>query len=77
MERDNKKADHYYELAAMRGHVSARLNLGILEFRAGNWDRALKHWLIAAGAGHNGSLQNICQMYKEGNSQKKTRQKLY
>ena len=44
---DEKKATHYYELAAMGGNVNARYNLGNLEGRAGNMDRALKHYLIA------------------------------
>ena len=66
VERDNTKADHYYELAAMRGNVSARYNLGCDEVRAGNWDRAVKHWLISAGDGHNNSVKGIQLLYKEG-----------
>jgi TPR repeat protein len=49
LERDEKKANRYYELAAMGGNAVARCNLGNSEFRAGNWDRALKHYMIAAG----------------------------
>ena len=40
---DEKKANHYYELAAIGGNVNARYNLGQVEWRAGNFDRALKH----------------------------------
>ena len=46
-----KKAYHYYELAAMGGDVTARHNLGVLEKRAGNEQRAYKHYMIAAKAG--------------------------
>jgi hypothetical protein len=48
VEVDNKKAEHYYELAAMLGDVTARHNLGIKEWRTGNYERALKHYMIAA-----------------------------
>ena len=70
VERDKKKANHYYELAAMGGNTKARHNLGCTEMMAGNWGRSLKHWLIAAGAGHNGSLRNIRQMYLDGHATK-------
>ena len=76
VERDYTKADHYYELAAMRGNVSARFNLGNSEFCAGNLDRALKHYMVAAGNGHNRSVKNIRQLYMNGHLQKKTTQKL-
>ena len=61
--RDKKKAVHYWELAAIVGAVDARHNLGNAEIRAGNYGRALKHYMIAAGSGHHGSLKNIKQMY--------------
>ena len=70
VERDEKKADHYYELAAIRGSVYARYNLGNAEGRAGNWDKATKHWLIAAGGGENDSVKNIQQLYMGGGATK-------
>ena len=63
VERDESKAKHYYELAAMDGNVQARQNLGCGEALADNWDRALKHWLIAAGDGFNDSVKCIQQLY--------------
>ena len=51
VERDEKKATHYFELAAMDGMVSARYNLGGSEYKAGNYDRALKHYMIAVRGG--------------------------
>ena len=65
VERDEKKADHYFEQAAMGGVVPARHNLGNSECRAGNCDRALKHWLISAG-GDNNSVKIIQHLYKGG-----------
>ena len=48
---DKKRATHYYELAAMRGNSMARHNLGSAEAHEGNWDRALKHFMISAKDG--------------------------
>ena len=50
---DKKKANHYYELAAMSGDVYARHNLGCEEYNAGNYHRAYKHFVIAAKSGHD------------------------
>ena len=68
--RDEDKAKHYYELAAMRGDMRARLNLGALEGRAGNYDRALKHFMVGAGGGHKNSLTAIQEMFKNGGATK-------
>jgi len=59
VEIDDKKAKHYYELAAMMGHVFARHNLGCSEGQAGNYHRAMKHMMIAARAGDKESLFNV------------------
>jgi TPR repeat protein len=47
-----KKAKFYYEAAAMAGQEVARYNLGMMEVHSGNIERALKHWTLAASAGH-------------------------
>ena len=67
---DKKKAKHYWELAAIGGDVNARFNLGNAEVRAGNFDRALKHYMIAAGSGDSESLNFIKKIYAEGNATK-------
>ena len=67
VERDEKKANHYWELAAMGGHVTSRHNLGCFEACTRNMDsRALKHFMIAAGAGYNSSLKNIKHAFMSG-----------
>ena len=66
VERDEKMAKHYHELAAMEGMVSARYNLGGSEYKAGNHDRALKHYMIAVRGGFIRSVKIIQHMYKEG-----------
>ena len=70
VERNEKKADYYYELAAMGGVAEARYNLGNAEIRAGNMDRALKHYMIAVGSGHNASLKMIKELYTHGQATK-------
>ena len=66
VERDEKKAKHYFELAAMSGCVGARHNLGVNEVQTGNIDRSLKHFMIAIKGGSVFSLEIINKMYKVG-----------
>ena len=56
VEIDKEKAKYYCELAAMNGNVKARHNLGFVEVEAGNEQRAMKHFVIAAKAGFKPSL---------------------
>ena len=70
VERDEMKAKHYWELAAMGGNTSARYNLGIFEERAENYNRALKHYMISVGSGSNDSLKRIKQMFSNGHATK-------
>ena len=70
MEVDEKKALHYYELAAMMGDVPARYNLGNNEALSGNKSRALKHYMIAVRGGHSIALGVIKQMYTKGDATK-------
>jgi len=66
VEVDKKKAEHYFEIAAMRGDVTARCNLGSNEGRGGNVDRALKHFMMAVRGGYNESLEMIQKLYSNG-----------
>ena len=66
VEIDMKKAKHYYELATINGDVAARNNLGMMEGQAGNHQRVKKHFLLAARAGHKGSLENVKEGYMHG-----------
>jgi len=65
-EVDKEKAIHYFELAAMNGNVSARYNLGCVEFNAGNNNRAYKHMMIAAKSGHTKALDEIKEGFTTG-----------
>jgi len=70
VEIDKKKAHNYYELAAMGGNVNARYNLGLEEVHAGNFDRALKHHMIASRSGRYDSLTEIKKLYSNGHATK-------
>jgi len=70
VKKDKKKANHYFELAAMRGDAAARHSLGVHEWNAGNDDRALKHFLISVEGGYNGALKKIQQLYSNGDTTK-------
>ena len=61
--RGEKKAIHYWELAAMGGDTDARHNLGVYEYNKGNMDRVIKHHMLAAGGGDNDSLKKIQEMF--------------
>ena len=69
--QDRAEAARYFELAAMKGHVAARHNLGWQECLNGNGRRAVRHYLIAARMGYKGSLDNIKIMFATGHATKK------
>jgi len=66
VEVDEKKAKHFYELAAMNGLLKVRYSLGALEWRGGNIDRAYRHLIIAARAGHKLSLDTVKVGFRNG-----------
>ena len=45
VERNTKKAIHYWELAAMGGDTTARNNLGVEDHNAGNYQRSMRSTL--------------------------------
>ena len=66
VEANKKKAEHYWELAAMKGNVEARHFLGCMEGQAGSYQRAHKHFIIAAKAGYNKSLDAVKLGFMDG-----------
>eukprot|EP00984_Skeletonema_dohrnii_P023043 scaffold12161_cov81-Skeletonema_dohrnii-CCMP3373.AAC.4 len=51
IEKDEEMAVHHLEEAAIAGHPFARYNLGCHEWGNGKFERALKHFIIAANLG--------------------------
>jgi TPR repeat protein len=66
VERELKKAKHYYELATIGGDVAGRYSLGVVEAQQGNVSRAMKHWMISARAGDDDSLKRIRKGFMAG-----------
>ena len=64
--RNQKKAEYFCELAAMGGYVYARSNLADNEYNAGNYERAYKHYMIAAKAGDKDSLDEVKDGFMRG-----------
>ena len=54
----------------MMGNETARCNLGNKEGKAGNIDRALKHFMIAVRSGYANSLNMIKRLYSSGHATK-------
>ena len=70
VEQDEARGVRYFEKAAMLGNVDARHILGRLECQNGNWDRAVRHFLIAAKMGDKDSLEDIKRLFAEGDATK-------
>ena len=66
VEIDMKKARHHLELAAMEGHETARYALGRMDNDIGYAERAIKHWVISASAGHDLSMTAIRSSFEQG-----------
>jgi len=66
VEKDEKKALHHFEEAAIVGHPEARYQLAAIEQQNRRFDRMVKHLIIAANLGHDESIQMLKKCYKEG-----------
>ena len=66
VEIDEMKGKHFCELAAMAGSAQARHIIGLLEGKAGNRQRAMKHFVVAASAGFRHSLDKVKQGFMDG-----------
>ncbi len=66
VEKNLKKEMYHLEEAAIGGHHIARYNLGCHEGRNGRYDRAVKHYVIAAKLGYDAALHNVKLGYSDG-----------
>jgi tetratricopeptide (TPR) repeat protein len=66
VEKDEKKEIYHLEEAAIGGHPVARHNLGIVEVDNDRFDRAKKHFIIAANLGDHDSLKELKNFYANG-----------
>jgi len=70
VEKDVEKEVYHLEEAAIGGHPEARYNLGVLERNIGRFERAKKHFIIAANIGYNDSLKLLRKLYADGHASK-------
>jgi TPR repeat protein len=66
VEKDMKKEVYHLEEAAIGGHATARFNLGVEEEDKGRYDRAIKHFIIAANLGCDKSLDVVKKGFMKG-----------
>jgi hypothetical protein len=66
VEKDERKAMHHLEEAAIGGHPTARYNLGVLEVKNGRNERAVEHWIIAANQGEDSSAKILMDAFRRG-----------
>ena len=66
VEKDEKKESYHWEQAAIGGHPDARHNLGCEELKSGRFDRAIKHFIIAAKQGYDESLKAVKNGFRSG-----------
>jgi TPR repeat protein len=66
VEKDEKKYVYHLEEAAIGGHVFARYNLGCHEGNNGRMERAVKHFIIAAHMGEEGSMKGLWRCHAKG-----------
>ena len=66
VEKDEKKELYHLEEASIGGHPSARFNLGANEWNSGRFERAVKHYIIAAKLGHDVALDRVKEGFQVG-----------
>jgi len=66
VEKDTIKAVYHFEQAAIGGHPQARGILGFHENIRGRFERAVKHFIIAANLGCDISLKAVKDLFVEG-----------
>ena len=69
-EEDKARGIRLWQQAAVKGHVESRHNLGIDEFNNENYDLAVQHLMISAKMGDEVSLNEIKEMFMEGQATK-------
>ena len=71
VEKDKEKEDYHLEEAAIGGHAEARHDLGCAEAGTNRrFERARKHFIIAANLGYEGSLKMVKHLHTIGHASK-------
>ena len=70
LEKDTKKEIYHLEEAAIGGHPHARYNLGCKEVKNGRYERAVKHFIIAANLGEDNAPKELRGLFALGHASK-------
>jgi len=60
---NKERAALFKRVGALRGDMTARHNIGALEYNFGNHEIGIRHWKIAAEAGYQRSLNGLRSIY--------------
>ena len=60
---NKERALLFERVGALRGDICSRNNIGFSEYHSGNHEIGIRHWKIAAEAGHQKSLNNLRAIY--------------
>jgi tetratricopeptide (TPR) repeat protein len=66
VEKDEKRETYHLEEAAIAGNLNARYDLACHEVENKRFERAAKHFIIAANLGHDESIQRLKDCFKWG-----------
>jgi tetratricopeptide (TPR) repeat protein len=66
VEKDKTKFLYHYEEAAIGGEPNARFHLAKIEEKNGRFERAAKHYIIAANLGYDLALQGVKDLFVKG-----------
>ena len=66
VQEDKPRAIHHWQQGAMKGHALSRHALGIAEDENGNYELAVRHFMISAKMGYEMSLNATKDMFKQG-----------
>jgi len=66
VEKNEGKMVYHWEMAAIGGHPQARHKLACYEWKNGNIERAVKHFVIAAKLGEEKSMKALWNAFKDG-----------
>ncbi len=66
VEKDMKKFFYHCEQAAIGGEPHARCHLAKIEEENGRFERAAKHYIIAANLGYDDALQDVKNLFVKG-----------
>ena len=61
--KDMDRKALFYTVGSLRGCIYARNNIGFSEYNSGNREIGIRHWTIAAQAGHQLSLDALKDIY--------------